>query len=188
MGWLLLAGLIVIWAAFLLPTLRNHSPGRSVEVFGRKMDLLADTGTASSGRYIITPRKGTQFVGASERARERARERRRRVFIVMLESIALSALIGLAPPLRVMWYVTAGLLAALGVYVWMLISLKAREDTHGERIRATAAPEGVAPATPRRYAADASSRTPRPAYNGLAALGGDELTSIVVRPARESYA
>jgi hypothetical protein len=151
------------------------------------MDLLADTGTTTSGRYIITPRKGTQFVGPRERARERARERRRHVFVVMLESIALTALIGLAPPLRVVWYATAALLAALGVYVWMLISLKAREDSPGERIRATAAPEGRA-AAPQRYAADASSRTPRPAYNGLAALGGDDLTAIVVRPASESYA
>jgi hypothetical protein len=187
MVWLLLAGFGIAWAAFLRPTSRNDSPGRTVEDFGRHMDLLADTGTTASGRYIITPRKGTQFVGPRERAKERARERRRRVFVVMLESIALTALIGLAPPLRVMWYVTAGLLAALGVYVWMLISLKAREDTHGERVRATAAPEGMA-RVPQRYAADASSRTPRPAYNGLAAFGGDDLTSIVVKPARESYA
>lgn len=187
MGWLVLAGLGITWAAFLLP-MRRHTLDRTVEEFGRNMDLLADTGTGtSSGRYIITPRKGAQFVGASERAKERARERRRRVFVVMLESIGLTALIGLAPPLRVMWYVTAVLLSALGVYVWMLISIKAREAGPSERIRATAAPERIAPA-PQRYAADASSRTPRPAFNGLATVSGDDLTSIVVKPARESYA
>jgi hypothetical protein len=188
MGWLLLGGLAAVWLLFLIPKQRR-SPGRTVEDFGRNMDLLADTGSNGSGRYIITPRKGTAFVGPRERAKERARERRRRVFVVMLESIGLSALIGLAPPLRVMWYVTAALLVAFGVYVWMLVTIKAREgDTVPERVRATAAPpERVTPAR-QRYAADASSRTPRPAFNGLSTVAADDLAAIVVRPARERYA
>jgi hypothetical protein len=185
MGWLLLVALVGVWVAYLRPP-RKHSPNRSVEDFERNMDLLADTGTNGEGRYIITPRKGMAFVGTRERAKERARERRRRVFLVMLESIGLTALIGLAPPLRVMWYATAMLLGLLGVYVWMLVTIKAREDApHAERARATAAPQrAAAPRT--RYAADASSRTPRPAYNGLAAMAADDLASIVVKPARES--
>lgn len=185
MGWFLLATLFAVWVAFLLPS-RRYSPNRSVEDFERNMDMLADTGTSAQGRYIITPRKGMSFVGPRERARERARERRRRVFVVMLESIGLTGLIGLAPPLRVMWYATAMLLGLLGVYVWMLVSMKARADApHAERARATAAPEGPVP-TRTRYAADAASRTPRPAFNGLAAMGADDLTAIVVKPARES--
>ena len=182
MGWFALAALGAVWVAFLLPS-RRHSPHRSVEDFERNMDLLADTGTSGSGRYIITPRKGVAFVGSRERAKERARERRRRVFVVMLESIATTFLIGLAPPLRVMWYATAILLAVLGVYVWMLISMKAQEaESHGERIRAAAAP--TAPPQRERYATDAGSRTPRPAFNGLASFGTDDDVDIVVRPAR----
>jgi hypothetical protein len=149
MGWLLLGGLAAVWLLFLIPKQRR-SPGRTVEDFGRNMDLLADTGSNGSGR---------------------------------------SALSGLAPPLRVMWYVTAALLVAFGVYVWMLVTIKAREgDTVPERVRATAAPpERVTPAR-QRYAADASSRTPRPAFNGLSTVAADDLAAIVVRPARERYA
>jgi hypothetical protein len=127
------------------------------------------------------------FVGSRERARERARERRRRVFVLMLESIGLSFLIGLAPPLRVMWYATAMLLAMLGVYVWMLIAMKAREGSaRFERVRETAAPTTAAPRR-ERYATDASSRMPRAAFNGLTSFGADDVADIVVRPARRSF-
>jgi hypothetical protein len=183
MAWFTLVALGATWVAFLLPS-RRHSPHRSVEDFERNMDLLADTGTSGSGRYIITPRKGMSFVGPRERGKERARERRRRVFVVMLETIGLSFLIGLAPPLRVMWYATAMLLAALGVYVWMLISMKVRADNaHDERLRATAAPETAKPQR-ERYSTDAGGRTPRPAFNGLASFGGEDAADIVVKPAR----
>jgi hypothetical protein len=142
------------------------------------MELLADTGSNGQGRWIVTPRKGMAFVGSKERAKERARERRRRVFVFMLESIVLTFLIGLVPPLRTMWYATAVLLALLGVYVWMLVSLKARNEAD-PLARPTASPE---PAR-RRYAADAASRTPRPAFNGLSTFGADDLVNIVVKPA-----
>jgi hypothetical protein len=184
MAWFTLVALGAAWIAFLLPSRRHHSPHRSVEDFERNMDLLADTGTSGSGRYIITPRKGMAFVGPRERAKERARERRRRVFVVMLESIGLSFLIGIAPPLRVMWYATAILLAALGVYVWMLLSMKMSADsTYGERVRASAAPLTAKPQR-ERYATDAAGRTPRPAFNGLASLGGEDVADIVVKPVR----
>ena len=170
MAWLSLAALGFVWVAFLLPTRRRHSPDRTVEDFGRNMDLLADTG--SNGRYIITPRKGMAFVGPRERAKERARERRRRVFLVMLELIGLTALIGLAPPLRVMWFATAFLLAALGIYVWMLVTMKAREDE--APVRSSAAP---------RPAARPSRPAPAAVFDGLE---DDDLIDIVVRPARGS--
>ena len=184
MALLVLAMLGAMWAGYLLPA-RRHSPNRSVEDFERNMDLLADTDANGPGRYIITPRKGMAFVGSRERAKERARERRRRVFMVLIESIGLTALIGFAPPLRVMWYATAILLGLLGLYVWMLMSMKASSDAaRAERFHATEVPER-ATASPQRYATDAASRTPRPAFNGLAAMSGDELTAIVVKPARE---
>jgi len=180
-GWLLLAALGVVWAAFLLPSWRRTR--NSVKDFERNMDLLAETETSGEGRWIVTPRKGMTFVGARARAQARARERRRRILVVLLESIVLTGLIGLVPPLRAMWYATAVLLMAVGAYVWLLISMKERGEPVPEaaRSREIAAPALSRPAR-RRYAADASGRTARPAYNGLATLG-DDLGQIVVRPA-----
>src|SRR5207247_4944450 len=113
MGWLTLAALGM---AFLLPLGRRKSSlVEGVEDFERKMELLAETGRHEDGRWIITPRKGTAFLGPDGRARARARERRRRVFVSLLESIGLTFLIGLVPPLRPMWALTGALVVALGV-------------------------------------------------------------------------
>ena len=149
--------------------------------------MLAET--ESPGRWIVTPRKGTTFIGLRARAQARARERRRRVLVVLIESLVLTALIGLVPPLRAMWYATATLLVLLVGYVWALLTMKARADAHDRaRPRETAA---TAPASPRqarqRYAADASNRTTRRSFNGLPAFG-DDLVNIVVRPAAEADA
>ena len=177
-GWLLLAALAIIWAAFLLPSWRG-SPDRSVKDFERNMDRLAETD--GQGRWIVTPRKGMAFIGTRARAKERARVRRRRVFAVFLETIALTFLIGLVPPLRAMWWATALLLGLLGVYVWLLVTMRARE------VAPFRTPEIATAARPRparhRYAADAPGLTARASFDGLAALGGDELANIVVKPA-----
>lgn len=182
MGWLLFAVLCMMWTAFLLPG-RRTSPGRSVEEFERRMELLAGTDRNEQGRWIVTPRKGMAFIGRRERAKERARERRRRVFVFMLETIGLTALIGIVPPLRAMWYASAALVALLGVYVWLLVSLKGRsaEARSFARARADAQAEPARP-TRQRYAADAGGRVARPAFNGLTSLGADDLATIVVRP------
>lgn len=180
-GWLLFAALVGVWAAVLFPG-RRSSLTRSVEDFERRMDLLADTGGNGHGRWIVTPRKGMAFIGPRERAKERARLRRRRVFVFLLESIALTLLIGLVPPLRAMWYATGVMVALLAVYVWLLVSLKARAD--GADLRTAARKATAEPARPtrRRYTTDAAGRTPRAAFNGLPALG-DELVNIAVKPA-----
>lgn len=187
MGWLLLAALVIMWAAFLIPSWRG-SPGtmsdKSMKDFERNMNMLAET--ESHGRWIVTPRKGTTFVGRRARAQARARERRRRVLVVLIESLALTALIGLVPPLRAMWYATAILLVLLGGYVWALVTMRMRSAEARGPARHEAA--AAAPATARsrparqRYAADASNRTARRSFNGLPALG-DELVNIVVKPA-----
>jgi hypothetical protein len=188
-GWLLLAALLILWAAFLIPSWASppSKTDKSMKDFERNMDMLAET--ESPGRWIVTPRKGTTFIGLRARAQARARERRRRVLMVLVESLVLTALIGLVPPLRAMWYATATLLVLLGSYVWALLTMKARADAHDPaRPRETAA---TAPATPRparqRYAADASNRTTRRSFNGLPAFG-DDLVNIVVRPAAEADA
>ena len=127
MQWLLLAVLVIMWAAFLIPIGRKRSDSRSVEDFERRMELLAQAEVhGTSGRWIVTPRKGVRFLGPRERQQARARARRRRVFVFLLEAIGLTLLIGLVPPLRVVWFVAAALGGLLLVYVWALLVIKAR--------------------------------------------------------------
>jgi len=77
-GWLLLVALVVLWAAFLVPSWASspNKADKSMKDFERNMDMLAET--ESQGRWIVTPRKGTTFIGLRARAQARARERRRR--------------------------------------------------------------------------------------------------------------
>lgn len=182
----MLAALVLLWAAFLVPSWASppSKADMSMKDFERNMDMLAET--ESPGRWIVTPRKGTTFIGLRARAQARARERRRRVLMVLIESLVLTALIGLVPPLRAMWYATATLLVLLVGYVWALLTMKARADAHDPaRSRETAATALSRPRPARqRYAADASNRTARRSFNGLPALG-DDLVNIVVRPAGE---
>ena len=182
MSWLMLGFLGIIWAAFLLP-MRRSSPHRSVEDFERRMDLLADTDNGT-GRWIVTPQKGVPFMGSRARAQARARERRRRVLVFLAECIGFSFLIGLVPPLRPMWYLSGGLVALLGVYVWMLLSIKQRmsEMDPSHRVRAVnAVPARPIPARV-RHAGEASGLT-REVFNGLGTLAADDIVKIVVRRA-----
>src|SRR5881396_1356539 len=125
---MLLAALGIMWIAFLVPRGRKRSEARSVIDFEHRMELLASAEVnGTTGRWIVTPRKGVRFLGPQERHRARARERRRRVFVALMEGIGLTWLIGAAPPLRVVWYASAGLGALLFVYVWLLLAIKAHE-------------------------------------------------------------
>ena len=186
MDWLFLGALGIIWLAFLLPGLgRRPSPGSQVHDFERRMELLAYSevqGTA--GRWIVTPRKGMRFVGTAERHRARARERRRKVLALLLESIGLTFLIGLVPPLRAVWYLTATLSVLLAVYVWLLVSIKHRASASDERSPA-AAPSGghEAAAAVARYVAEGRSTWARPSFNGLGTLGESDRVHVVVRSA-----
>jgi hypothetical protein len=186
--WLPLGALGIMWAAILLPGLRRRpSPRYQVNDFERGMELLAYSEVqGTSGRWIVTPRKGMRFVGSVERHRARARERRRRVLAFLLESIALTFLIGLVPPLRVAWYVAAGLVALLGAYVWLLLTIKHRSAAPSrERARATATeqrPSAAAAAV--RYVAEGRSTWARPTFNGLGTVGGSDRVHVVVKAAR----
>ncbi len=81
------------------------------------------------GRWILSPKRGSRFVGSRARARLRARERRRRIFLFLLEAIALTGLIGVFPPLRGMLAVTAVLTLFMAVYAFMVISMTSRVPT-----------------------------------------------------------
>lgn len=72
-------------------------------------------------RWILSPRRGSRFVGRHERTRLRAKERRRRVFLFLLELIALTGLIGMFPPLRGMLLVTGTVAFLLAVYTGLVI-------------------------------------------------------------------
>ena len=145
MEWMLLAALGIMWAAFLVPWGKKKSTeSRSVNDFEHRMELLANAEVhGTTGRWIVTPRKGVRFLGPDDRRRARARDRRRKIFVALLELIVLSFLIGLVPPLRQVWYVTAGLGAVLIVYVWGLLSMKGRSAQPLRQMRPAAAAEPV---------------------------------------------
>ena len=194
MSWLFLAVLGIIWVVCVFPRGRGGSPTTTVHEFERGLDLLADTGRAA-GRWIIAPRKGAQFIGAKNRARARARERRRRVFFFLLEAMGLTFLMGLFPPLRPMWFATAGFAAILFLFVWVLLAIR-RNERHVERMReqfaaaieapgrSVATSNGNGNGVYERHVAVGQGRATRPSYNGLEIIDEEEV-HVVVRSARE---
>jgi hypothetical protein len=187
-SWLPLAGLGIMWAACLVPRRRKGSEARTVRDFEHRMELLASAEVqGTQGRWIVTPRKGVRFLGPKERHRARARERRRRVFVFLLESIGITFLIGLVPPLRVMWWVSAGFAGLLFLYAWLLVTITQRAADPRERIRlasvAPAAGNGHSGAA--RFVADERGLV-RPTFNGLGGLVEGDRVHVVVRPASAS--
>ena len=187
MDWLLLAALGIMWVAFLLPSRRRpRPPHASVGEFEHGMELLAQAeAQGASGRWIVTPRKGARFVGTAERKRARARERRRQVFTFLLESIGITFLIGLVPPLRQVWTVTMVLGVLLGIYVWLLLAMKnqATQAHPHDQARAAHAPAPHMRPAPIRHAAEGRSSWARPTFNGMGTLGESDRVHVIVRPA-----
>lgn len=133
MNWLLLAGLCIIWGAFLLPP-RNRA-GVSAAEFERNMRMLSEIQQPEqTGRWVLMPRADVQFVGMGSRARVRARERRRRVLTVLGEAMAFTALIGAFPQLRPMWFLTGIFAVLFGGYVLLLLRLRATRETRRNRV------------------------------------------------------
>ena len=123
--WLLLSVLGIIWAALLLPS-RSRSPKSSVEEFEQKMNLLAEANRVAPGRWVLIPCKGQRFMGP-DRGRARVKRRRRQVFMVLVEATALTFIMGLFPPFRIMLGVTVVLVFLLLVYMAVLVRLRAEE-------------------------------------------------------------
>ncbi len=103
------------------------------------------------------------------------------MLVFLLECIALTSLMGVVPPLRVMWYGTSAFVALLGLYAWMLGSIKHRNEA--SRARRMGAHATVAATAPQRYVAQ--GRHARQVFNGLGALGSDDPGTIVVRRGRQ---
>ena len=187
MEWLVLAGLGMMWTAFLLPSHRRRgSPSATVVDFGRRMELLAQAeGQEGTGRWIITPRKGVRFVGSARRRRVRAQGRRRQVFTFLLESLGITFLIGLVPPLRVVWTLSGVLGALLLVYVYLLLTIKQRAGQPDAQLRAARVPAHTSRRVAERYVADNGGRSARPKVNGLGLLGEGDAVHVVVRTPAE---
>ncbi len=188
MDWLLLAALCIMWAAFLIPLRsRRRSTSTSVEDFERRMELLAHAqvnGTA--GRWIVTPRKGARFIGDAERRRARLRDRRRRILVFLIEAIGVTFLMGLVPPLRVVWSVTLGMTILLGAYVWMLVSIKHRTAANPhDAARDALPPKDHAAAFAARYVIEGRNGHAHQRFNGLEGLAESDRVHVVVRPASE---
>lgn len=188
MDWLLLAALGIMWVAFLLPSRRRPRPlHASVGEFEHGMELLAQAeAQGASGRWIVTPRKGARFVGTAERKRARARDRRRQVFTFLLESIGITFLIGVVPPLRQVWTVTMVLGVLLGIYVWLLLAMKqqaTQAHPHDQARAAQARPSSRMRPAPVRHAAEGRSTWARPTFNGMGTLGESDRVHVIVRPA-----
>ena len=137
MDWLSLTVLGIIWAAFLVPwPRRGVASPKTFPDLKMSAELQTDS-TQQPGRWVLAPKKGTRFVGPRERSRLRARERRRRIVVVLLEAIGLTALIGMFPPLRAMLFLTGILLLLLLAYLGMVAVMVSRGevvlDGSGER-------------------------------------------------------
>lgn len=156
MNWLLLAGLCIIWGAFLLPP-RNRAGLRAAE-FERNMMMLSEIQQPEQpGRWVLMPRTDVRFVGMGSRARVRARERRRRVLTVLGEAMAFTALIGAFPQLRPMWFLTGIFAVLYGGYVLLLLRLRVTRESRRSRV-ITLPDDNVAVLRSRSTDAEAPSR------------------------------
>jgi hypothetical protein len=188
LDWLLLAALAIMWGVALIPLAkRRRSMSASVEDFERRMEFLAHAEVnGTTGRWIVTPRKGARFIGDAERRRARVLDRRRRVLVFLIEAIAVSFLMGLVPPLRVVWNLTLALALLLGAYVWMLISIKRRSTTDPRTAaRESRLPKDRAAAFAARYVIQGQNGHARERFNGLEGLGESDRVHVVVRPATD---
>ena len=182
MDWLLLAALGMMWAAFLIPLMRRRSLTTSVDEFERRMEFLAHAeANGTTGRWIVTPRKGARFIGDAERRRARTRERRRRILVFLIESIGVTFLMGLVPPLRVFWYGSVALAILLLCYVWLLVSLKQRELNAGEE--SSMSPQERAAAFAARHVLEV--RNGRTRSRHVPPEPDRDPVHVVVRPASE---
>ncbi|MBW3577788.1 MAG: hypothetical protein KY462_08640 [Actinobacteria bacterium] len=127
-AWVML--LALIWGLVLVPgalRARRSSPTTSVGTFERAMDVLARRDVGAGGRYIYVPRDASRIVDERKRRRSSVLTQRRRMFVRLLLTTAVSlplafALRGLA------WSVFFGSAALLAGYVRLLLRWKRRVD------------------------------------------------------------
>jgi Flp pilus assembly protein TadB len=182
MDWLFLVALGVVWAAFLVPDHgKGTSPEGSVEEFGRKMELLAETERAD--RWVVTPRKGVRFIGTKARQRARIREKRKRILLFLIEATGVSFLIGLVPPLHAVWTLAFGFAGLTALYVWLLLRLRHLETVGRPGLPREDAQVAVGRRHPNGRYHRSGSRV-RETYAGLPIFDrDDEYVHVIVQPA-----
>lgn len=134
--------LALVWALVLLPGAvrsRRSSPTNSVGTFERAMDVLArrdgnPRSGRSDGRYVYVPHDAGRIVGERARRRNALVAQRRRMFVRLLGAA------GITLPLAILfdgilWALFAASVAALGVYVGLLLRWKGQADQAAEVVR-----------------------------------------------------
>jgi hypothetical protein len=136
---LVLFGLAVVWAAFLLPSwLRRRREGRpadSVLSFRRQLSTLeraAPGGGYGSSTYLPTSHPIARHGGP--RSRAEARKRRRDVFYALLAATVVSLLLAVVMqgPMLVVFVLCLG---ALGAYTAMLVQIQHRAMERVQKVR-----------------------------------------------------
>lgn len=134
MGVVVLVVLAAIWAAFLLPPIlrdrQNNRPAGSIYDFRRQLHVLARSSPAGGGASgmrgvaSVPYRPSVAVVGARRLSRQRTIRRRRDIMLGLLVAMGGSLVLGLLPPLRVLWVVHAVLDVLFVAYVGMLVYLR----------------------------------------------------------------
>lgn len=101
----------------------------------------------------------------------------------LLEAIGISFLIGMVPPLRVMWTATGILCGLTLVYVYLLLTIKQRAGHPDAQLHAARVPDRAPRRIAERYVGDGGSTWARPKVNGLGLLGEGDSVHVVVKSA-----
>jgi hypothetical protein len=174
LGWIFVAGMVIIWGIFLLPVGRFGTSGSSVEEFERSMDLLAETQRRGPGRWVVMPRKGAPIKDFRDLSKARIRRRRRRILAGLAEASGLFILMGLFPPLHGMLVPGVALLGLLLVYMVLLARVQVAESERARTLAARRARAAEVEAEPEHIPAAA----PVPALAAVAAPAIDERSFI----------
>ena len=128
--------LAAAWVAVFFPAAmraRQDTPLPATERFRRRLNMLAPR-HLGAGRYVVMPETGDRIARYSER---KAQERRIRIFVVLLISVPLSAIVAVFAG-GGFWLVTGALTLSLALYCTLLIEAKRRNVERTQKVRSMA--------------------------------------------------
>ena len=163
--------LVAVWAAFLLPPIlrarAEHRPSGSISDFRRQLHVLARSAPAGNvarepqylpgGRIVplrpVAVRGGRMAPATANQPLRLGRnrttiKRRRDVFVGLLVAMVGSLVLGVLPPLRILWSIHLVIDVLFAAYVGALVYLRnlAAERETKVRFLPTAAAAAAAPA------------------------------------------